>query len=506
MQQGLQSEWRAIWGDDGSDSLKAGAVAYRTYAAYFEQHPGRSGSPLYDIRSDECNQAFNVTGFPPDWRTSAAAQATAGIAVSDNGATAYFSEYASNTNHAPPGHSGSYYWPGCPDGQTGDGANWPCMNDPAATGSTFLGHGRGMSQYGSWYWARGKSYQSQTTFTAPGWQCILDHYYNDNGNSTGAGANNTSRYSFLYGPGGDGLIAYAPSPPPQPGLPSTRNAGSTTPADECSPGVTADIYTMFLDGTNLFDVTPNQCNGSPAWAPTQKQIVYDTGGQVSIINSDRTGNRTLGYGGWSPDPDWSRENVIVYGNWYGLYSVNPDGSNGFQINNIDTFFWSASWSPTGSQIAYVLCYPDPSPVCPTVEIAVVNADGTGQRILTAAPANNWDPSWSPDGSSIVYVSDATGTTEIWVMGYDGSLPIQLTHFSMNTNASPHWSQDGHFIIWLTSTPQGPQEYTISLNIMGWDGSNQYSYGPSLPTVTGGGGATMNTSHCRRFETLSGLPN
>ncbi len=208
VQLGLQSEWKAVWGDDGPDSLKAGAVAYRTYAAYFKQHPGRSGSSSYDIRSDECNQAFAFTGVPPDPRTSAAAQATAGVALSDdNGAHAYFSEYAANTNN----------WGGCGDGKTGDNVNWPCMADPVAAGSTHAGHGRGMREYGSWYWARGKGYLSHQTFTAPGWQCILDHYYNDNGNSTGAGGQNTYRYSFLYGnagvgygPSPDGAIVYAP--------------------------------------------------------------------------------------------------------------------------------------------------------------------------------------------------------------------------------------------------------------------------------------------------------
>ena len=46
----------------------------------------------------------------------------------------------------------------CPDGQTGQPTmNWPCMLDPIATGSTGSGHGRGMSQWGSQFWARGLS-------------------------------------------------------------------------------------------------------------------------------------------------------------------------------------------------------------------------------------------------------------------------------------------------------------------------------------------------------------
>jgi hypothetical protein len=52
------------------------------------------------------------------------------------------------------------------------------------------------------------------------------------------------------------------------------------------------------DGTNPLDITPNQCNGLPAWAPKQGQIVDDPlplG--VATINADGTGNNTIGFGG-----------------------------------------------------------------------------------------------------------------------------------------------------------------------------------------------------------------
>lgn len=422
VQQGLQSEWRAIWGNDGPDSLKAGAVAYRTYAAYFQEHPGRSGSPNYDIRSDECQQAFNVTPAPPDPRTSAAAQATTGVALSQDGTNAYFSEYAANTNA----------WDGCQEGYTGDNtSNWPCMPDPIATLSQGSGHGRGMSQYGSWWWARGQSYLRQHTPTT-GWQCILDHYYNDNGDST---LHETGkRQSFLYGnagigygPSPDGVIVYAPvnvypSRPLAGGLSSrTRRLG---PADDSCGTYYAysDLYTMLLDGTNFVDITPNKCNQYPAWAPTQKQIVHNrytsdpAPWAISIINFDGTDDTPFLYDWPWLGQDWSLQNVIVYNN-NGLYSINPDGSNGFQVNS-DQYSADPSWFPGNglvSLIAYDTCVGAPGNC--SQEIFVINANGGQPAQLTSA-GNNWAPSWSPDGTKIVYLSDASGSSEVWVMNSD----------------------------------------------------------------------------------------
>src|SRR5207248_5053549 len=107
----------------------------------------------------------------------------------------FFAEYAANTN--------MLY---CRDGQAGQPAqNWACMSDPIATGSVGSGHGRGMSQWGSQYWARGLSYQGLPT--APrDWRCILDHYYNDNSNSTDVATGN--RTAYTQGAATYGQIAY----------------------------------------------------------------------------------------------------------------------------------------------------------------------------------------------------------------------------------------------------------------------------------------------------------
>lgn len=149
VQTGVDDEWISSW---GAASLQAGAVAYRSYGAYYVAHPVKSN---YDIASTTCNQAWE-----PDQATSVknAAIATAGVVLTKSGAI-FRSEYSAENNNS-----------GCGDGFSGTGSTWPCISDARCAGRTKNGHGRGMCQWGSSYWATDKTYQ---------W--ILDHYYTPGG-------------------------------------------------------------------------------------------------------------------------------------------------------------------------------------------------------------------------------------------------------------------------------------------------------------------------------------
>ncbi len=255
-------------------------------------------------------------------------------------------------------------------------------------------------------------------------------------------------------------------------------------------------------GTCPVDITPNQCNQNPAWSPTQKQIVHNRSTSdpgpwaISIINADGTGDTPAEYDWPWLGQNWSLQNVIVFGGLGGLYIMNPDGSNGSFIDTSSAAS-NPSWFP-GNGLVNLIAYD----TCIGLqdcfqEIFVINADGGQPTQLTSPPANNWAPSWSPDGTRMVYLSDASGSSEVWMMNSDGSQQTELTFFSVNENLSPHWSQDGHHIVWLSSTSLPP---SATLKIMNADGTNQYSYGPALPVGNTGTGS-MDTTRCRRFDAL-----
>jgi Tol biopolymer transport system component len=102
-----------------------------------------------------------------------------------------------------------------------------------------------------------------------------------------------------------------------------------------------------------------------------------------------------------------------------------------------------------------------------VQIYVVNADGGGDRRLTAQPGENLGPVWSPDGQRIAYVSTQDGSAQIYVMNSDGSGQTKLTS-APAANAYPGWSPDSRRIV-FTAFQEGN---AALIKVMNADGSGQ----------------------------------
>jgi len=108
------------------------------------------------------------------------------------------------------------------------------------------------------------------------------------------------------------------------------------------------------------------------------------------------------------------------------------------------FFENPSWSPDGTKVAFEFGYRHPRPDEENVLLCVVNADGTGLRIIS-----NLDdvcPTWSPDSRQIAFSSDRSGRSEIYKINADGTNLIQLT---TSGGWGPAWSRDGGKIAYYT---------------------------------------------------------
>ncbi len=174
----ITSEWYACWGNvrygsesppAGMESVKAGAVAVRSYAVSFVYSPINSS---YDICDSTACQVF--TGNQSS-NGNAAVDATPRYVLLTSSGNIARAEYSAENNNA-----------GCGDGFSGTGGSWPCIADPVCTGFAFNGHGRGLCQWGSARWATGRRLSSSQacTSSAPlhgygtkNWQQILSHYY-----------------------------------------------------------------------------------------------------------------------------------------------------------------------------------------------------------------------------------------------------------------------------------------------------------------------------------------
>ncbi|MEO7659385.1 MAG: carboxypeptidase regulatory-like domain-containing protein [Pyrinomonadaceae bacterium] len=222
---GLDDEWIASW---NANSLKAGAIAFRSYAVYHIYHPLTAN---YDI----CNTTSCQVMDPTDSHVNtdnATAQTTGSIVVDSTRNNSFFAEYSAENNNG-----------GCTDGFTGNNVLWPCLSDPVDTGQTFFGHGRGMCQWGSQRWSinQGKDFV---------W--IVNHYYNASGNPS------LNRSGFLQ------LSPNTALPPPTLAAPGVATApgttvSSATPTFTWEPVSGSDGYSLYVSKFNgsTYDVVFN---------------------------------------------------------------------------------------------------------------------------------------------------------------------------------------------------------------------------------------------------------
>src|SRR5262249_13062305 len=176
---GLDDEWISSW---TANSVRAGAIAYRSYGAYHVYHPRAAN---YDICSTTCCQVIDPADSSVN--TDNATAFTSGmIVVNATQTEPLFAEYAAENNDNF-----------CADGFTGSPSmNWPCMSDAVDAGAAFNGPGGGECQWGTQRWSANQ---------AKDYVWITNHYYNNNGNPSGA------RNGILQTPGPDFTLGASPA-------------------------------------------------------------------------------------------------------------------------------------------------------------------------------------------------------------------------------------------------------------------------------------------------------
>ena len=115
-------------------------------------------------------------------------------------------------------------------------------------------------------------------------------------------------------------------------------------------------------------------------------------------------------------------------------------------------------------------------------VYVMNPDGTEQVSLTQHRANDLNAVWSPTGEQILFISDRGGVRDLYLMDPDGSNVRRVFKFKIEAwRTSPTWSPDGkrfayEHLDWndLTSTiyiatlgEQEPEEFLLNARYPAW---------------------------------------
>ena len=165
---------------------------------------------------------------------------------------------------------------------------------------------------------------------------------------------------------------------------------------------------------------------------------YVLGDSIQLIRSDGSGERQLmSRRGWQlREIEWSPDGrTLAFGRLDSqLWRVEPgllllDVASGRLRTLVpNTQIEGLSWSPDGSRIAFSTWD----------GIEMVNADGTGRRVLDTTRAR--EPTWSPDCSEIAFIAGRPADSEIRALAMPpgtGGRVIRRGHAS-----SIQWSPDG----------------------------------------------------------------
>ena len=138
-----------------------------------------------------------------------------------------------------------------------------------------------------------------------------------------------------------------------------------------------------------------------------------------------------------------------------IYVIDTDGTNKTQLthNNVDD--GHPTWAPNGKQIAFTSMVED------IYQIFIVNAAGGAAKQLTFSDASHYHPTFTPDGKRIIYVSSAHSHYTIWMMNTDGTNKTQLTNH-IGAHFEPSISRDGKKLVFSSDRSDHMRIYLMDL--------------------------------------------
>jgi TolB protein len=273
---------------------------------------------------------------------------------------------------------------------------------------------------------------------------------------------------------------------------------------QSSASTSADIYVANADGSGLTRLTDYaDADLAPSWSGDGRQIYF--------LSSNRDGRGTLdlyAMNAGGTDVHLVVANIYSSGGLSQAYAVSPDGTRIAlgaitplqSPQNVDLFVMNAdgsertrivdlpcpfidsgcmhiealAWSPDGQRIAYSSGWQGQG-FNHYNNIGVVNADGTGQLVLTTSGTRSTEPAWASDGQRIVFSSNAQNPTylptpwDLEIINADGTGRMVLLGDGM-ANTSPSWSPDGQSIVFARSSPGSdwvvPEPELFAVNVDG----------------------------------------
>jgi Tol biopolymer transport system component len=164
-----------------------------------------------------------------------------------------------------------------------------------------------------------------------------------------------------------------------------------------------DIYTMDADGGNVRQLTHELgYDGGAFFSPDGRRIVYRA-------NHPRTERQQADYRGLLAQR-------LVRPTTLEIWVMDADGSNKHQVTNLNAASFAPYFLPDSRRIIFSSNHGDPRGR--EFDLWLVNDDGSGLERVTASPQFDGFPMFSPDGRQLVFASNRNaanpGDTNIFI--------------------------------------------------------------------------------------------
>jgi TolB protein len=158
---------------------------------------------------------------------------------------------------------------------------------------------------------------------------------------------------------------------------------------------------------------------------------------------------------WSPDGKQLLYTRDAGDDDYWVCVANSDGTEEKLIKKVH-FLWEVAWSSDGSRIAYTVWIP-----LRGGDIYIMDSNGNNSTNLTKTGDREGEssPSWSPDGKRLVYIGNACDSVgcydSLYVINADGTGKKLITRGYFYFE-SVSWSPDGEWLLLVASkiNPKG----------------------------------------------------
>lgn len=244
-----------------------------------------------------------------------------------------------------------------------------------------------------------------------------------------------------------------------------------------------ELLSINVDGTDMKVVRPLAGIISPPQAG--KMLIATDSAQLLLADLDGNVIRTIPtvriptIAVLSPDASkicYAHRDHIGPNQAYAIRVVNADGTGDILITNQGGYENTVAFSPDSRRIAFY----SEEEAGTQDKLYTAKTDGTDVRLVTDNAHSMNDRygtvAWSPDGNRILCqrVKDISldDNPQIWSIAIDGSDARELTDLTVPEGIFPRYSPDGSMIAFIGIDRSSPDEVGSELWVMNSDGSNK----------------------------------